>query len=833
MKLVSISLCALLLLQPVMAANQVARTTKVGDHPFTALTASEECGLQAAEILGVREQLDQLLVLQRSETTSEEKALRMLDLRGRILRKVLLGVLEVRTACNKLEIESALTYHALDREQRRLDSVNELFNLANFIDFGTLYTMEGAARLDKQFIASRVFTCTSAGVGTTLPTLNILYHRAHRDHDVVPPKFLEYVLDDGRVADSRLPEHVSRFLDSREPGTTQTRREFMHTLWKNEFQADITEVHSFWNYIDGRSKPPGSLHTRILILWSLHTFIEDFDRELLALIKVMAWNEPSGKTIGTAQAISPSLSGATTLLGIQSQVAELMHSNSATESDRLRRCQLESFVLYKVLESTLETRVAINKIHAELNHANNIVLSHLLAQRKRNLQRDFEMNFIQKGILGATAGLLYFHEQIKAGNELFVISGGIGTLMATVALKDAHGGKRKCDALPNSLADFLDLTPDPTNRFSPFIAKFLESPDPQRTDGVSRKQTCIENWQRDKIVPLDMRKRSNRLKVADMPPSKNDTISIARTRIALLHSVKGTIESIDQQLLLILLSTEPAVSGATTSGGGALDRQLGRNASEAASLLGVQQLMERVKMPKATAGAPPELNSIENQLLVTRRIFSAQVETTATGSTTNQEIVHESEVLARMKHARDLGVALTNNANFYQINILELIINGPLGLSTPKNFPAGDRLTIISGASAIGLATAAFLERHGGFRHSQAGPNMLGPCLGVNSPAVSKFSPMLLRFLNSADPYSANNKTRKEELIEYWVQSKILSNDVRKAAVQERLCATGPNHHWWDETIKLITDRIAMLYDLRAVVDLMDAELADLLRQVD
>jgi len=834
LRVVCVLLSTVLLLPPGLAAGQPSRT---GDHPFTALPAGDASGMQAADILGVREQLDQLMQLQKSGDVSVETSLRMLDLRGRILRKVLLAILEVRSACNKLEIESALTYHALDREQRKIDSADEFFNLANFYDFGTLYTLEGASRIDKKFIQSRVFTCTGAGIVTTLPTLNILYDKMQRAHDVEPPKFLEYVLDDRRADDARLPKLISRFLDSCEPGTNQTRRQLMHLLWKDEYKADITGTSSFWNVIDGRSKPVESLHTRILILWSLHTFIEDFDRQLLALIKMIEWNEPAAQTNTDRphKTNPPSLGSTFALLGIESQAAELIRLNQSSQTENVRRCQLETFVLYKVLAATLEVRVAINKIHAELNHAHNVVLSHLLARRKRNLQTDFEINFMQKGVFGATAGILYFQNQLKAGNEMFVVAGGIGTLMATVALVHAHGGRRKCDAPPNSLADFLDLETDSDNRFSPFISKFLNSPDPDLNTGVSRKQACIDSWQRDKLIDLDMRSRANRIEVADMPSLKYDTIRIARTRLALLHSVKATIESIDYQLLQVLRATElPRTKVATISEGSRVEGQLRPNAAEAATLLDVIPEIARIQVLKKASSDSPDLALIQNQLVLTGKIFSAQLETTATGSTTHQEITHETQVLARMKHARDLGVALTNNANFYQINILELIINGPLGLSTARKFPAGDRLTIVSGAAAIVLASAAFLvERRGGHRPSRAEPNMLAPCFDLNSQASSNFSPLLLKFLNSADPYSANKQTRREELINYWVQSKILSIDVRKPEAQEKLSATGTDHRRRDETIKLISDRIAMLYDLRTVVDLMDIGLADLLSLVD
>ena len=59
---------------------------------------------QAADILGIRPQLDRWLAMQKEGTFDNQSEEAML-LKSLVLRKILRGVLEVRQSCNKIDLE--------------------------------------------------------------------------------------------------------------------------------------------------------------------------------------------------------------------------------------------------------------------------------------------------------------------------------------------------------------------------------------------------------------------------------------------------------------------------------------------------------------------------------------------------------------------------------------------------------------------------------------------------------------------------------------------------------------------------------------------------------
>ncbi|MBX9693231.1 MAG: hypothetical protein K2Z81_12655, partial [Cyanobacteria bacterium] len=75
--------------------------------------------------------------------------------------------------------------------------------------------------------------------------------------------------------------------------------------------------------------------------------------------------------------------------------------------------------------------------------------------------------------------------------------------------------------------------------------------------------------------------------------------------------------------------------------------------------------------------------------------------------------------------------------------------------------------------------------------------------------------------------------SRREELIKYWKESKVLNVDIKRDSVVQKLSAEGKSHHWWCETIKLINNRITMLFDLRAVLRSSSVGFDELLKAVD
>lgn len=771
----------------------------VAQENLPALRGTDDDVEQAAQILGVQNDLAQL----RSLSAGTEWSERERQLRQHILRRVLLGSLEVRRACNKIDLELAYTYALMQKHQRRQDTVNQMFTLANFLQFGILYSLEGQSRILEQFKQSAIIGCVSAGVGTALPLMDIFYNKISKAHDVAPPKFLAHIVNGGPVDGKDLPPLVARYMDSSAPGETRSRREQMYERWRTAYGVNPNDPTTLVSLVDGRAQSTFELNRRIILLWSLHTYVQGFDRSLLALLRAAS----PGRRVDSFAVL-------------EQAEADVARVNSG-DLNSPHRLEVETDFLSRVLEANLDVSVASDKIDEELNYAYDVALAELLAKRGAALQKNFQVSFIQNGVFGAVAGLLYLKARTKAGNEMHLISSSIGALLSTVALREARGGKRKRDTAPNSLAQFMHLD---SAHFSPFIEQYLDQRDPQGSNGRSRRDELIYRWKHDKIASIDMNNPSNRAKVAAMPAVPYDRIKILRNRIALLTSIQARISAMQRELVPMLVDTTPKFGVAYGAGEPGI-RGGNNSASSAAVLLGVDQQLRAVRQ-----GVADEMTS----LAITRSVEQAALELRSTVATADMQIAKEAQMLDRMTRARDLGIALTNNLNFFQINILGIIIDGPLGITTnPTDASYNNHMTIMSGLIAIGLASGAFLERHGGYRPKRAEPNMLGPVLGIDSPAKVQYYPIVLRYLDTVPPDDSTNMTRRQQLIEYWKTAKLLNVKINSEASKQKIAATGRKHHVWDESIKLIGNRITMLYDLRAIMDLMDIGLSDLIREVD
>jgi len=520
------------------------------------------------------------------------------------------------------------------------------------------------------------------------------------------------------------------------------------------------------------------------------------------------------------------------LLKIQPVVDELTQMNRNGENS-LRKLELQAQFLESVLAGLMEMRITTNKIDAEMNYAYDVVLANLLRRRSAGLQLNYYANFIQSGTFGTIAGLLYYKQSAKVGDLMFVLSGGVGTALTTLAIWQMRGGKRKVDTPPNSLADFFALREPGPDSFCQLAWDFLNSTAPDSKDGKTRREHLLQVWNRDKVSKISLDKKSNLEKIAATHKSKKDTIAVVRSRINLLSSLKARLESFDGELYDLASQTDPQSIAFVNRGNEEVCPTISKAGNNAACLLGVQPDMDTLVRIKGSPQYESQ-DALQHKLNVSAKVLSAGLDVRRTMDTLDKQICIEQQTIDRLEHQRDLIINMTNNANFFQLGILGMIIDGPLGMSRlPVDTNMSNNLNIVSGLMTGGLGALAFLERPGGFSPGRVQPNMLGACFGLNVPNDCKFSPLINRYMDTVAEDSIDGLPRRQELMQYWKASKLLEINVNRAAIQERVSAAGPGHHFWSENIKLIRSRINMLFDLRAVFDTMGNGLGDLLRGVD
>lgn len=794
---------------------------------------SDPGAAQAADILGIESDTAELLYLQSLSRSNDAERERSVFLRGKIFRSIIRGACEVRVATNSIEQELTYTYDLLEKTQGRHELVSQIFNLLTFVQFGTLYTLEGYSRMEEKFIQSAVLTGVSSGLGITLPTMNILYGKFAKTNPTPPREFASIVTGKG-VNELSFPPFVERFLNTPAPGATTSRRRQMYSVWKQRYGTDAMAQDALHSLLSGKRMSDRELYNRIVHLWSLHTFVEDFDNELLALLRLVHSARPpdrasSNDLLLAKLGLSNGGRHAARLLGIGNELAELATLNTSG-ADSLRRRELETLVLGQILYGSLELRVAADKIYEEMNIAYDVVLAELESRRSKALQRNYEANFIQTNTFGSIACLLYLKEQTKAGNEMFVMAGSISMALTSLGLILMRGGRRKNEYPPNSLADFFGLSPLPEYRFSPFVSAYLDTTDPRSPAGLTNKQELLAIWKRDKTTTLNLANRKNQEKLAGMPSIKYDTIKFTQNRVSLLNGLRVRLQLFDQDLSNLLAATKPRIH--SWPGQPAAASALDKRVLSIARMLDVAGLVERIGAERNRGASAQERH--DERLIITRAVLAAMLEVRKTVANIELETAIEKDAQSRLKRYRDLGIQLTNHANFYQIGILGVIADGPLGLSSDKNAALyNERLTIISGLMACGLAAAAFAQRFGGIRLKKAHPNMLGSALDIKNAAQERYSPLVLEYLNVPDPESPRALTRRQELIRYWTSARLLTINVKKESTAQKAAATGEHHHWWNENIRLISNRINMLYDLRSVASLMERDLAHLIAAVE
>jgi len=778
---------------------------------------------KTADILGIRHEAEQIISLRKSGANSESERNQLNDSRARVLRKIFEAVLQLQAAESQLEIEIDYTKDAIAREQRKANKVNQVFNILNFAQLGVLYGMlEPYSNIHNQFTQAAILTTVGAGVGTLLPVIGIVYNKYAKASNLTPPAFMTPYLNGRPVDGSNLPPLVVRYLDSPPPGESSSRREILNTLWKQRFKADMTKKETLFGIDDGKARNQFYLNNRLVLLWSLYTAIVGFNSDLLALLNQVRDSQSvehpsSNTTISSSSRLGGGADDAAHLLHLEPVLTELNSLNLASE-DSERKRELRLTLMETLLWGSLDMAVASDTCQRELNYQYDVVLAKMTARQANFQQKLYEANFIQTGALSAIAGYCYLKGYSKAGNEIFLVSDGVGLCFTAVTFMALSGGWRKNETPPNSLADFFNLKPTSQMGFSPLVMTYLNSPSPSRKDGKSRRQDLLEFWSKN-VATFDLKNKRSLERLGSMPSCKRDTIKLVLNRIALLSSLREQFNEFDDELLDLLRKVWPATMA--TSSPVVANSDLSRSANAAATLLGVQGLLSADKRLDQNA-----------KLLVTRQVLEGFLSMNADADVIGHEIDTEYQVLDRMVRQRDRVIQLTNNVNFLQLGILG-IVSGSLGLSSSsQNVLAGSNLNIISGYMLNGLAIASIVEQRGGFRPSKAEPNALSTAFGKSTQYV-KLSPLMVRYLNSVAPISQTNLSRREELIKYWKESKVLNVNIKRESVVEKLSAQGKAHRWWSETINLINNRITMLFDLRAVLRSSSIGFDELLKAVD
>lgn len=759
--------------------------------PLAVFGAIELRGLsgdsEAADILGVRSNVDRILELQ---AVGGEPSEELLLNKAIVLRRLLLGYLEVRQTSDLLDEAIDDTYDAIDKQVRTVNRRVELANIANFTTFGVLFNIGAAERLSKRFNNSSYLTFVgaslTAGIGAAAVALS--YSGASRDRTRPNPLANIFGLNTVSVP---LPEFVSKYINATPKGKTQSRKQAMLDLWKTEFglkesitSREILAAES----TQGHRASVGLLNHRLALLFSLNALAEEFDSELLALLRAIeSTSVPTQTSNDSIQSVANQIGASGTeaakLLQVEQCTADLIHMKMAGPSNGadLQALSLDLYVLEKILGAAFEVRQLVDRIDREKHYQFDVLLPQLVRVRDRANLLSNTANFTEIGVLKNIAARDFYRKHTSAGVQKILIMDALSVAIANANFVFLKLYRRKQVSEINALANIFNFDVPSECRFSPLISAYLESVPPGSTNGMTRKQQLLERW---KQVGRLSNKKGSAEALASMPSMHNkrvETIDLVNKRVEMLFDISGAVETLDAELL---------------------------------------QLLTAVILPAPENSTD---NKIDKQLILTKRVLQHALEVRSASDQIDNQLSDEYTARGAILASRARGVQYNNILNFTQSGILGIISSG-LVMKGKSNH--ANAIDLVAGSTVLLLSTVSLIQARIGRRPSKPELNVLAQVLVPSASSKESIPQSVRQYLNS--PATENGMTRRESLIKRWRKAGVITTNLQNERNFGKLSASAnPSRR---ETVQLISDRIVMLHDVKTTIESMDKQLVAVLK---
>jgi hypothetical protein len=209
---------------------------------------------------------------------------------------------------------------------------------------------------------------------------------------------------------------------------------------------------------------------------------------------------------------------------------------------------------------------------------------------------------------------------------------------------------------------------------------------------------------------------------------------------------------------------------------------------------------------------------------ISEQVMAASLQIDATIAQIDNEIARSNEVRGFLADRRDRAVS--------RANLISVLVGGAVGatssglqLSSSLTKPAAG-VGIAAGTLSAGLALTGIREQKGQSNRFDYESNMLAEFFDRPTLPNSQYPATIWIFLNEPSPTARAGITRKQELLQTWVQVKRIDS----------LSSTGKISHLTSqpsESLKLsiddFEDRGAMLQDVRARISYLKRDLGALL----
>jgi hypothetical protein len=209
---------------------------------------------------------------------------------------------------------------------------------------------------------------------------------------------------------------------------------------------------------------------------------------------------------------------------------------------------------------------------------------------------------------------------------------------------------------------------------------------------------------------------------------------------------------------------------------------------------------------------------------ITEQVMAASLQVDATTAQIDNEIARANEIRGYLADRRDRAVSRTN--------LLGVLVGGAVGatssglqLSSSLTKPAAG-VGIAAGTLSAGLALTGIHQERGGTSLFDFDSNMLAEFFDRPTLPNSQYPSTIWIFLNETSPYGPQGITRKEQLLQTWVEVKRI--DSLSSTDKINRLTSQPS-----ESLKLtiddFEDREAMLRDVRARISYLKRDLGALI----
>ncbi len=243
-----------------------------------------------------------------------------------------------------------------------------------------------------------------------------------------------------------------------------------------------------------------------------------------------------------------------------------------------------------------------------------------------------------------------------------------------------------------------------------------------------------------------------------------------------------------------------------------------------ARLVGIlQELTELQKLSASTTPAD-RWQILWLHQRISEQIVAASLQVDATIAQIDNEISRANEVHSYLADRCDRTVS--------RVNLLSVIVGGGLGatgsglqLSSTLSRPAAG-VGIGAGTFSAGLALFGIRAQQGRRRQFDFQSNMLAEFFDRPTLPDSQYPATIWTFLNESAPSSQDGLTRKQQIVQTWVEVKRIDSITSTDKI-DRLTSQPSERP--DLSIDDLEDRAAMLQDVRARISFLKRDLGALI----